>query len=207
MLLPLWLSETLMLSEKKSLPIDWWHPFLDARCISKQCVAPFGWTCTQYTVSWYYLHFFIWCEIVQIYTNKHQIKKNRREYLPWCKHDLAIWPSLFRLERIYRLWIRNDEKKDNIKIFYDTLLNQCQRKELCKNPWTMVTGHHSPVIPARAGTTIEVVESHGISNHEFSASHCGYQLDHSVTVAANAQILHDVDRHPGGQGHEPECYS
>jgi hypothetical protein len=26
--------------------LDWWHPFLDARCISMQCVAPFVWNCT-----------------------------------------------------------------------------------------------------------------------------------------------------------------
>jgi len=76
-----------------------------------------------------------------------------------------------------------------------------------KKSYAGIHGHHSPVIPARAGTTIEVVESHGISNHELTTSHRGYQLDHSVAVAANAQILHDVDRHPGGQAHEPEGYS
>lgn len=84
-----WLSETLMFSELachvclRSPLIDDIHSWMHA---VSQCNA-----------------------LLRLYETVLNVLFSR--YLPWCKYDLAVWPPLFRLRRIYGLWIRNDEKR------------------------------------------------------------------------------------------------
>lgn len=65
-----------------------------------------------------------------------------------------------------------------INILYYALLKASTNAN--KKNYARIHGHHSAVIPARAGTTIVVVESHSISNRELPTSHREDQLDHSV---------------------------